>query len=233
VAPALKVIARASDAIRKESRVVTMSISSSLAQFWLVPRLVDFQARHPKIAIDMETERRPVVLDDSIDLAVSYSRNGPPAAGAVRLLTDRAIPMAARSFDRGRRAAPDRIEDVPLISSTQDGWEWREWAAAHGIDFARLAIRYRFDTDSPAILACKSGLGVMLMPDWIGPSAAGIVGPFGDYHPQTLGAYWLSRNSRVSPAAKLFGSWLLSAAEAAGGQVGRPAGALKVRRRFG
>src|SRR6185369_8307386 len=64
VAPALKSIARASDAIRMEGRVVTMNISSSLAQFWLVPRMIEFQARHPRIAVEMETERRPIVLDE-------------------------------------------------------------------------------------------------------------------------------------------------------------------------
>jgi LysR family glycine cleavage system transcriptional activator len=214
VAPALKIIARASDAIRKETRVVTMTVSSSLAQFWLAPRLVEFQARHPKIAIDMETERRPVVLDESVDLAVSYSRNGPPVSGAVRLLTDRAIPMAAPAFSRERRVAAERIEDVPLISSTRDGWEWREWATANSVEPARLAIRYRFDTDSAAILACSSGLGVMLMPDWLGQSKTEVE-PFGVYGHQILGAYWLSLNARIRPPAKLFVSWLVGAAQVA------------------
>src|SRR6185369_13333517 len=154
VAPALKTIARASDAIRKETRVVTMNISSSLAQLWLIPRLAEFQARQPKIAIDMETERRPVVLDEDLDLAVSYSRSGPPALGAVRLLTETVIPMATPAFRRAHRGASERSEEVPLISSTRDDWEWREWASVNEIDFTRLLIRYRFDIDSPAILAC-------------------------------------------------------------------------------
>ena len=241
VAPALKTIGRASDAVRKEGRVVTMNISTSLAQFWLVPRLVEFQTRYPRIAIDMETERRPVVLDESVDLAVSYSRNGPPMPGAVRLLSDRARPMAASTFSRGRRAAAERIEDAPLISSTRAGWEWREWAMANDVDFGRLSIRYRFDTDGPAILACNSGLGVMLMPDWLGQRKPGTVEPFGAYRHQTLGTYWLSVNTRVQPAARIFASWLLNAAhraggadgESAGAQPARPNGELKVRRKTG
>jgi DNA-binding transcriptional LysR family regulator len=237
VAPALKTIARASDAIRKEARVVTMNISSSLAQLWLVPRLAEFQARHPKIAIDMETERRPVVLDEDLDLAVSYSRSGPPAFGAKRLLTEKVIPMAAPAFKRNHRMATERIEDAPLISSTRNDWEWHEWAAANGIDFERLQIRYRFDIDSPAILACNAGLGVMLMPDWVGPWRTGEVEPFGVYRHQALGAYWLSLNPRIRPAAKIFAAWLRStaqAAEAAAGEApARLNGAAGIRRKAG
>src|SRR5581483_594202 len=212
VAPALKTIARASDAIRRETRIVTMNISSSLAQLWLVPRLGEFQAKQPKIAINMETERRPVVLDEDLDLAVSYSRSGPPALGAMRLLTETVIPMATPAFRRARRPASERIEDAPLISSTRDDWEWREWAGVNGIDFASLTIRYRFDTDSPAILACCAGLGVMLIPNWIDQGKLGIVEPFGTYRSQTLGAYWLARNPRIRPSGKVFVSWLLAAA---------------------
>jgi len=221
VAPALKTIARASDAIRKEARVVTMNISSSLAQLWLVPRLPEFQLRQPRIAIDMETERRPVVLDESLDLAIAYSRSGPPVPGATRLLTERVIPMATPLFRRNHRVAPERIEGVPLISSTRDDWEWREWAGANAIDFSQLDIRYRFDTDSPAILACKSGLGVMLMPDWAVDWGAKQVERFGSYGHHPLGAYWLSRDSRIRPAAKLFVSWLLRTARAAEAGNGR------------
>jgi DNA-binding transcriptional LysR family regulator len=229
VAPALKAIARASDAIRKETHLVTMNISSSLAQLWLVPRLPEFQARHPKIAIDMETERRPVVIDEHLDLAVSYSRSGPPTPGAVRLLAEKVIPMATSAFKRGRSTATEQIEDVPLISSTRDDWEWREWAAGNRIDFTRLQIGYRFDTDSPAILACSTGLGVMLMPSWVGQERADAAAPFGAYRHQVLGAYWLALNPRIRPAARIFVSWLRNAAEAAESDGGEDA--PKVRRR--
>jgi LysR family glycine cleavage system transcriptional activator len=223
VAPALKIIARASEAIRKENQIVTMNVSSALAQFWLVPRLVDFQARHPRIAVEMETERRPVMLDESVDLAVSYSRSGSPSSTALRLLTDRAVPMAATAFRRGRWGAAERIEDVPLISSTRDDWEWREWAAGNDFDFARLQIRYRFDTDSPAIRACSSGLGVMLMPGWLGQEGSDKVAPFGAYPHQVLGAYWLALNPRLRPAARTFVSWLRKTAEAAESKGGADA----------
>jgi DNA-binding transcriptional LysR family regulator len=231
-APALKTIGRASDAVRKQARVVTMNVSSSLGQLWLVPHLVEFQARQPKIEIDMETERRPVVLDDDLDLAISYSRSGPPAPGAVKLLAETVNPMAAPAFRRGRRTAVERIEDVPLISSTRDDWEWREWAHANDIDFARLTIRYRFDIDSPAILACYAGLGVMLMPNWVIPSKAEGMAPFGTYHQHTLGAYWLVLNARIRPAAKIFVSWLLSTVRSAEATNGLRDAAVDLKRKL-
>ena len=72
VEPALRTIATATEAIRVDSKVVTMNMSDSFAHIWLIPRLPDFQQRHPGIAIDMGTAR-PVVLDDSVELAITYS----------------------------------------------------------------------------------------------------------------------------------------------------------------
>jgi DNA-binding transcriptional LysR family regulator len=120
--------------------------------------------------------------------------------------------MAAPAFLRNRSGAFETIATVPLISSTRDDWEWREWANVNAVDFARLDIRYRFDIDSPAILACNAGLGVMLMPDWMVDWEAGIVEPFGAYPQQALGAYWLSFDPRARRSAKTFVSWLLQAA---------------------
>ena len=56
---------------------------------WLIPRLADFQKRHPRIAIEMATVRRPVVLDDSVEMTISYSpTRRPPVSGAIELLKD-------------------------------------------------------------------------------------------------------------------------------------------------
>jgi LysR family glycine cleavage system transcriptional activator len=64
VAPALRTIARATEVIRTDTKAVALNVTNGFALLWLIPRLPDFQKRQPRIAVEMDTVRRPVVLDD-------------------------------------------------------------------------------------------------------------------------------------------------------------------------
>lgn len=217
VGPALRTIATATEAIRVDSKVVAMNVSDSFAHVWLIPRLPDFQKRHPGIAIDMSTAR-PVVLDDSVELAISYSTHaavqGPPGSRAIELLKDFGLPMAAPGVARDKSGGGWDIRALPLISSTPDDWDWRGWAAENGVDFDELRVAYRFDTEIAALAACKAGLGVALLPTDLGPAEleAGQVVPVGDYPRRCYGVYWLLTAPRPRRPAQLFVNWLLNVA---------------------
>ncbi len=120
------------------------------------------QKRHPSIAVEMATVRRPVVLDDSVEMAISYSRHAPPVAGAVELLKDLGLPMAVSGLSAPKSGRARDIRSVPLISSTPDDWDWRGWAQDNNIEFDQLRIAYRFDCECAALTACRGGLGVAL-----------------------------------------------------------------------
>jgi LysR family transcriptional regulator, glycine cleavage system transcriptional activator len=214
VGPALRVVARATEAIRIDTKVVAMNVTLAFAQLWLIPRLADFQMRHPSIAIDMDTVRRPVVLDDSVEMTISYSPHGPPVSGAVELLKDFALPMAAAALWRDKSGRAPDIRAVPLISSTADDWDWRDWAAENDIEFAQLRVAYRFDTDCAAIGACRAGLGVALVPTTIGPLEvqSGLLVPFGAFRERCFGSYWLATAPRLRRPAQTFRNWLLKVA---------------------
>ena len=72
-----------------------VNVTNAFALLWLIPRLPDFQKRHPHIVIEMATVRRPVVLDDSVEMAIAYSRHAPPVAGGGR------SPEGSRDSDGG------------------------------------------------------------------------------------------------------------------------------------
>jgi LysR family transcriptional regulator, glycine cleavage system transcriptional activator len=196
VGPALRTITRAAEAIRTDAKVVTLNVTNGFALLWLIPRLPDFQKRHPRIAVEMATVRRPVVLDDSVEMAISYSRQGPPVTAAVELLKDLALPMAAAGVSPG--LARD-IRGVSLISSTPDDWEWRAWAAENNIDFEQLRVAYRFDCECASLGACRAGLGVALVPTEIGAAdvESGLLVPFGSFRKRYFGSYWLATAARL------------------------------------
>jgi len=204
-------IARATEATRIERSVVALNVSNAFAQLWLVPRLADFQKRHPRIAVEMDTVRRPIVLDDSVEMIIPFSRRV-PASGAIELLQDFSRPMAAKGLWDDKSGRARDIREVPLISSTPDDWCWRLWAAEHEMDFAQLCVAYRFDCECAASAACAAGLGVALL-NTADPLplevASGLLVPFGASRQLYFGSYWLVASPRLSRPAQIFRTWLL------------------------
>jgi LysR family transcriptional regulator, glycine cleavage system transcriptional activator len=213
VGPALRVIARATDAIRMDTQVVALNVTTSFAQRWLIPRLADFQKRHPRIGIEMATVRRPIVLDDSVEMTIAFFEHGPPVSGAVELVKDFARPMAAAGLSHDKSGRARHIRAVPLLTSN-DGLDWRIWATENNMEFAELRIAYRFDTDASVIAACSAGLGVALIPTEIGRREieSGLLVPFGDFRELCFGGYWLATAPRLRRAAQIFVNWLLKVA---------------------
>jgi LysR family glycine cleavage system transcriptional activator len=214
VGPALRVIARATESLRTDTQVVGLNVTTSFAQRWLIPRLADFHKRHPRIGIEMATVRRPIVLDDSVEMTIAFAEYGPPVADAVELMKDYARPMAAAGFSRDKGGRARDIRAVPLLTSRMDDLDWRMWAAENNVEFAELRIAYRFDTDASVIAACSAGLGVGLIPTEIGRREieSGQLVPFGDFPELCFGGYWLATAPRLRRPAQTFVSWLLKLA---------------------
>jgi LysR family transcriptional regulator, glycine cleavage system transcriptional activator len=213
VGPSLRTIARATEAIRIDTKVVALNVTNAFALVWLIPRLADFQKRYPRIAIDMDTVRLPIVLDDSMEMTISYAR-AQPVSGAIELVKDLEIPMAASGLWQDRRGRSRDLGAVPLISSTADDWDWRVWAVEHNIEFAQLRVAYRFDSGLAAVGACRAGLGVALLPTNFGlPEVeSGLLVPFGTFRELYFGGWWLATASRLRRPAQIFRDWLLKVA---------------------
>jgi LysR family transcriptional regulator, glycine cleavage system transcriptional activator len=216
VEPGLRLIERATDAIRVDRQVVAMNVTTWFAMLWLIPRLSDFQERHPRIVIEMAAVRRPVIADDSVEMTISYSRQRPPVPGAIELLKDFAIPMAAPRVAHDKSGRARDIRAAPLISSTttSEDYAWAAWAADNGIEFAQLRVAYRFDTDAAVTAACRAGLGVALVPTETAriESEGGLLVPFGTFPERYYGSYWLVTMPRLRRPAQIFVNWLLKVA---------------------
>jgi LysR family transcriptional regulator, glycine cleavage system transcriptional activator len=214
IRPALRTIARATEAIRRDTTTVAMNVTTWFALHWLIPRLADFQTRYPRIAIEMTAVQRPVVLNDSVELIISYARETPPVAGTVELLKDFAQPMAAPGLWHDDRGRVLDIRKVPLIGSTVDDYDWRAFAADNKIEFEQLRVAYRFDTDAAVIAACRAGLGVAIIPTESGRRdiEAGHLAPFGSFRERCFGVYWLATAPRLRRPAQLFVNWLVKVA---------------------
>lgn len=135
---------------------VTVSCVSTLAARWLIPRLADFTARHPKIGVEIRESYAP--LDRSLegcDLAIRMSLAG--QASPVGLV---AHPFMANAIGLvvTPRLAENADRTAPRLVSRSHPGAWTAWRTA----VARpgpTTTQQSFDHQRTMIEATLAGLG--------------------------------------------------------------------------
>ena len=149
----------------RDARSITISLSASLATKWLVSRLPAFRARHPGIALFLDTNDEVIDFDDSdVDAALRY---GVPNWGHLhweRLVDEDLIVVAAPTLVAQERLpmAPAAIARLPLIHDHFDP-AWDKWADAVGLDRSHLGpVDLKYRDSAVLITAAIDGQGAAL-----------------------------------------------------------------------
>ncbi|HEY1386640.1 MAG TPA: transcriptional regulator GcvA [Dongiaceae bacterium] len=198
-------------------RSVCITCTPGFTVHWLVPRLQQFQDRHPEIDVRIDASTR--VLDlrtEEVDLAVRHGNGRYPGLVGEKLLDDDLIPVASPRLLGGRnrvRRPADLLRHRLLHIETRD--DWRLWFAAQGIDIDWKRGPLLADT-AIGVQAAIAGKGIILIRRSFAADelASGrLVAPL----PQGLAkgtAYYLVYlpESISQPAVRAFRTWLLEAA---------------------
>jgi len=211
-------LAQAVDAVRPrpESRVITVSMLSTFAMRWLLPRLGNFNATHPEIEVRLSTSVDLVDLArGDIDCAIRFGRGDWPGLIADRLFADRltAVCSPALLAKGPRLEAPEDLRGHTLLHARLRADHWRIWLHAAGIDDLDPRAGPVFETRNFVIQAALQGLGVAVIdPALVGEELASgrLVQPF----PRILaleGAYFLVRHPSKAKVRRVvaFRDWLL------------------------
>lgn len=191
-----------------------ISVEPSFAACWLVPRLGEFQALHPGIELEIDTDSRLCGFRKSeAELAIRWSRSVTswPRTQTSHLVDVRMTPVLSPLMRETGLVIyePSDLLDFPLLHEENRG-AWSDWFEQAGLD--------RPDGLRGPVF---SDLGLLLDPVRRGHGAALIdllfvaedlqsgrlVRPFR----QTIayGAYWIVARdlSQLSPAAEQFAAW--------------------------
>jgi LysR family transcriptional regulator, glycine cleavage system transcriptional activator len=190
-----------------ERAVLKLSLLSSFATHWLIPRLPRFATRHPEIDLQLETS---IGLSDiaqgEAQMAIRYGRGDWPGIAAALLMPERLSPVCSPAFfSRYPLVRPGDLSGLPLLFSySRNPFEWSAWAAANDFDLA--AARSVMLHDYNIVLqAALDGQGVAIGRHRLIAEAlrAGtLVQPFPDrvLAPPAVG-YWLVTRSGAKDAA--------------------------------
>lgn len=161
---ALDAISAATDNARKGvSNTLHVHSSPSFAMVWLMPRLADFAAKHPEIALSFSSS---VAYSDfeigMVDIDIRYGHPHWPHLHVESIFEERIMPLASPEFlERHRIQRPEDLIDLPLIQSVVNVVQWRDWFSSREVNFAPTRFAYRFDRSAMALEAAVQGLGVI------------------------------------------------------------------------
>ena len=200
--------------------VLRVRTYTTFAAKWLIPRLPNFQQRHPDIRVQLITEVSDVDFDrDPVDLAIQFGDGHWPKVLADRLFGDVIEPVCSPRYLAEQGIDPDHPEALlgrRLLVSHYRSSDWDDWLAGAGLEAqAGAAERMRFGSSVLAWQAALDGLGLaigqagMLTQEL---AQGTLVRPF--RRPLTRAkAHYLLRPERAqtSPQAAAFRDWLLGA----------------------
>jgi len=220
--PAIRELEAATEAVLPSDgrAIVRLTLPTSMAATWLLPRLGAFEAANPDLDIQLVPTTRVVDLErDQVDIGIRYGRGNWPNVDKTFLFDDNATPVAAPGY------VPDgaeNIEDVLkrsrliVIRSIPD--EWQEWAKARGLAPPDLRGALELDAIEQGLQVAEAGHGITIgrSPYIEERLASGaLVTPFGATAPSGA-AFYLCLPAGLSPPARTLRvkRWLLEQAEA-------------------
>lgn len=143
--------------------VLTLSLLSSFASSWLVPRLPAFLAAQPQLELNLQSGAALVDFgrEADIDAALRYGPGGWPGLHADLLFEDWLTPVASPALlaRLGGKPALAEFGRMPLLDDRAN--RWRDWFARFGGTAPKRFVA-AFDDAEALHRAAASGLGLAM-----------------------------------------------------------------------
>ncbi|MDS1137762.1 LysR family transcriptional regulator [Nitratireductor indicus] len=194
--------------------VLTVGAVGTFAVGWLIPRLAEFESRHPFIDLRLSTNNNRVdIAAEGLDYAVRFGSGAWHGIEAIPLIEAPLSPLCVPQI-ADRLSSPADMAKFTLLQSYRAD-EWPQWFTATGLGQpVPTGRRIVFDSSLAMVEAALQGVGIALAP----PSMFSHLLRREIVHQPfdvtvSLGSYWLTRlQSRVeTPPMTAFREWLVSA----------------------
>ena len=164
VRAAISEIAEGVEAIRPgdTGRILTISSVPCFAAYWLLPRLADFNERHPDIQVNVRATRSLTDFTrDGVDMALRFGPGTWAGLSSIKLYDEELIPVCSPTFRGGRLPlAPADLLKVPLLHFERQPWSL--WFEAVGLSYRDPGQGPSYNDQNLLLPAAIGGLGVAL-----------------------------------------------------------------------
>ncbi len=203
----------------RRSDVLTIRCTVGFAVNWLAPRLPDFIAKHPGIALRLISSAwNEDGGSEAFDLDICYGEGNWPGVRSERLTREALRPVCSPKLLKGGHLnTPAELVRHRLIHVLGYKEGWAQWLKKAGVKQIPANPGVQCDTSLMAFELAAQGAGVALgRTSMVGPElkSGRLVAPFDLVVPVNEGFYLVSGNVRQNSAhAAVFREWVLGAAE--------------------
>ena len=172
IEPLLKRLERATVnvmALKGKGGALSLSVGSTIGNYWLIPRLPAFTREHSEITLNLRTRVGPVDFGiASVDASLEFGDGNRPGLHNDFILPLLLLPYAAPSWIavHGNTLGSHTPKSCLIDHLTLPG-AWEEWFKREGIDAQAGNEGPRYEIMSMALNAAVAGMGVTLLPPYM------------------------------------------------------------------
>jgi LysR family transcriptional regulator, glycine cleavage system transcriptional activator len=143
------------------SKVVRVNAPATFAMRWLIPKLDEFRARHPKTEVRVSTAfSSDPMFKGSFDLAIRRSPGDLSQFEVTPLFQEWSTPIASPTSVKKRALrSPADLQSRTLLFTESRPGDWEEWLGAVGHRELRSTQQLRFDHFFVTLQAVVDGMG--------------------------------------------------------------------------
>ena len=147
----------------RAQQVLRIGVLPSFAAHWLVPRLQDFHAAHPGIAVTLDARLETSRIGPrGVDAAIRYGNGRWPGLLVERLISDTLFPACSPDYQARMRIK--RADDLARCHLLRNSWHaWTPWFQNAGLTLAEPSDSVPFDDAGLMLDAVLAGHGVGLV----------------------------------------------------------------------
>ena len=219
------VVRDAFDTLERSTRALTpvrsadelvIQVYVTVALKWLIPRLYDFEQRHPELRVRLSTSYVEWDFDrEHADVGLILARRKAPGLHYRALFRGVLAPVCSPALLSGADAlrTPGDLKHHTILHVYTADEDWRDWLDAAGVGDLAPSDRVAFDSYILSQQAAEDGQGVAMT---LGPFARDelrsgrLVEPFGLRLPhQHNWELVCAEEDREEPKVRLFEAWLM------------------------
>jgi DNA-binding transcriptional LysR family regulator len=151
------------------ANVIELAVVPTFGTQWLLPRLKDFQHKHPEVTVNLTNRTRPFLFADTdFDAAIYFGDADWSGTESHRLMGENPMPVCSPGL-LGKKTIlePSEIAELPLLQQTTRPYSWRQWFNSQHLNIPRDMTGPRYELFSMLAQAAMHDMGIALIPPFL------------------------------------------------------------------
>jgi len=151
------------------TNVIELAVVPTFGTQWLLPRLKDFQLKHPDVTVNLTNRTRPFLFADTdFDAAIYFGDADWSGTESHRLMGENPMPVCSPALLGNRKLlTPEEVANLPLLQQTTRPYAWRQWFNSQHLNIPRDMTGPRYELFSMLAQAAMHDMGIALIPPFL------------------------------------------------------------------